>query len=66
MGNSSKSKNFLNRVAYGLLSDMFCENDFSLHNDTFNRRFKDGTIRKTMKVSHEFRKEYKKHEFIDN
>lgn len=66
MENSSKSKNFLNRVAYGLLSDMFCENDFSLHTDTFNRQFKDCTIRNTMKVSYEFRKEYEKHEFLDN
>ena len=62
----SKSKKFLNIVTYGLFSDKFCENDFSIHTDTFNRGFKQATMNNTIRVSPQLRKEYKKHGIIDN
>lgn len=63
---ASKSKRFLDIVSYGLLNDMFCENDFSITSETVNREFKQGTIYKNMRHSRQFRKEYKKHGIIDN
>lgn len=60
-----KSKNFMQRVGYGIFSDMFCENDFSLCSATKNRKFKKATLNNAMKI-YEFRKRYKDHGIIDN
>ena len=62
---SSKSKNFLQRVGYGIFSDMFCENDFSISKENPNRKFKEATMRNAMRM-YGFRKAYKEHDIIDN
>ncbi len=60
-----KSMNFLQRVGYGIFSDMFCENDFSISKENPNKKFKQATLNNAMR-KYGFRKAYKEHGIIDN
>lgn len=61
-----KSKKVLKAIAYGLNYDAFCENDYSICRNTANRRFKKQTFINVLRIDHELKTEWRKHQFIDN